>query len=396
MTHHFGVPRAKKHSVGKRMVFVIAVATMPSAAALIFAAPLRAQEEQVIISPEVSADHRATFRFLDPNAKEVSVALEGLANPLAMQKDDHGVWSVTTDPLEPDYYGYEFVADGVRMGDPSNPNLTPNLLGPGNQLHVPGPASLPWEVGDVPHGVIHHHFYHSQVIGDDRDYYVYTPPAFDARAMSPYPVLYLLHGFSDDASGWTAVGRANVLLDNLIADGKVKPMVIVMPLGYGVPAMVKHGFHAFDHAALVQENFEKYRDALIAEVIPAVESSYHVSKDRKDRAIAGLSMGGAESLFIGLNALDRFAYIGAFSQGGLSKDYAKDFPSLDANSGSKLRVLWISCGKDDHLLADDEAVRDYLQSKGFKVQWTETPGRHQWQVWRRNLTNFTTLLFQEQ
>ncbi len=128
-----------------------------------------------------------------------------------MQKDDQGVWSVTTSPLAPDYYGYSFVADGVRLIDPSNPLLTPNLLSMASSVHVPGPSSLPWEVNDVPHGEIHHHFYKSAVAQDDRDYYVYTPPNYDPTGAKAYPVLYLLHGFSDDASGWTAVGHANVI-----------------------------------------------------------------------------------------------------------------------------------------------------------------------------------------
>jgi len=360
---------------------------------LIWPTPASAQLGH-IVSPEVDPHNRVTFRIFAPNAQSVAVDLEGLPDPIPMTKDAFGLWSVTTGPLEPDFYAYTFLLDGkFRLADPANTHITPNLLFVSTQLHIPGPPSLPWEFGNGRHGVIHHHFYHSKIIGDDRDYYVYTPPNYDPRAKSAYPVLYLLHGYSDDASGWTAVGRANFILDHLINEGKAKPMIVVMPLGYGVPSILQHGFQAFQHAELVQENFEKYRDALFAEVMPAIEGEYHVSTDRKDRAIAGLSMGGAESLFVGINALDKFSYIGAFSQGGLSEDYAKDFPSLSSNSGSKLKLLWMSCGKDDHLLANDEAVRDYLQSKGFKVQWHETPGRHQWQVWRRNLIDFAPQLF---
>ena len=384
----------------KRVGLFAAMVIIASAAVLLSAAPVCAQNEAPIVSPEVSADNRATFRLRDPNAKTVMVMVDGMPKPgetekpLPMTKDDHGVWSVTTDPLDPDFYGYEFIADGVSLDDPSNSHLTPNLFGHGSQLHVPGPTSLPWEVGDVPHGVIHHHFYHSKIVGDDRDYYVYTPPNYDPHAKAAYPVLYLLHGYSDDASGWTAVGRANVILDNLIAEGKARPMLIVMTLGYGAPEVLQNGWRLKGHMDLFQRNYERFRDALLGEVIPAIESSYHVSKDRKDRAIAGLSMGGSESLFTGLNALDHFAYIGAFSAGGLNDDYAKDFPSLDASANDKLKVFWISCGEGDHLLAPNEKLRDWLQSKGVKVQWVQTPGVHQWQVWRRNLANFTPQLFQ--
>jgi enterochelin esterase family protein len=150
-----------------------------------------------------------------------------------MQKDEQGVWTLTVGPMEPDIYGYEFVADGVGLIDPSNPLMKPNLLHTESAVHVPGPSSLPWEVNRVQHGVIHHHFYHSKIADDDRDFYVYTPPNYGAESGQEYPVLYLLHGFSDDASGWTSVGLANVILDNLIAQGKAKPMIVVMPLGYG-------------------------------------------------------------------------------------------------------------------------------------------------------------------
>src|SRR5262249_49193200 len=160
-----------------------------------------------IVSPEVRADNRVTFRFRALNAKEVTLTLEG-RHAIPMQKDDEGLWTVTTEPLEPDYYGYSFIADDVRLIDPANPLMKPNLLGTTSQVHVPGPKSLPWETNTVPHGEVHHHFYKSGVVGDERDFYVYTPPGYDPRAKQRYPVLYLLHGFSDDASGWTAVGRA--------------------------------------------------------------------------------------------------------------------------------------------------------------------------------------------
>src|SRR5437763_11124097 len=198
-----------------------------------------------IVSPEVQSDDRVTFRFHDPNAREVELQLEGHTAHLPMQKDDAGIWSLTTEALQPDYYGYSFVVDGVTLIDPRNPLMKPNLLGTQSMVHVPGPASLPWEVNDVPHGVVEHHFYRSIVVGDQRDYYVYTPPHYDPKAKKTYPVLYLLHGYSDDASAWTSVGRANIILDNLIAQQKAKPMLVVMTLGYGAPEMLSHGVGAF-------------------------------------------------------------------------------------------------------------------------------------------------------
>jgi enterochelin esterase family protein len=347
-----------------------------------------------LVSPEVHPDKRVTFRFRAPNAKEVMLAREG-AQPLPMQKDEQGVWSITIDPLEPDFYGYSFVADGVGLIDPSNPLMKPNLLNTQSMVHVPGPTSLVWEVNDVPRGTIHHHFYKSGIVGDERDFYVYTPPGYDLRAKRVYPALYLLHGFSDDASAWTAVGRAHVILDNLIAQGKAKPMIVVMPLGYGAPEVVSRGIGSFRDASLRQRNFQKFSEALLSEVVPQVETAYRVSKDRNSRAIAGLSMGGTESLLTGLNSLDRFAWIGAFSSGGLPEDFNAEFPALDAKANAQLRRLWIACGTEDRLIDANRKFRDWLKSKGIQYTDVETPGAHVWMVWRRNLAEFASLLFRE-
>jgi enterochelin esterase family protein len=345
-----------------------------------------------VVSPEVHADGSVTFRFRAPNAKEVKVDLEG-AESVALQRDDQGVWSVTTGPLRPDYYGYAFVADGVHLIDPSNPLLKPNLLHTENGVHVPGPASLPWELNDVPHGEIHHHFYKSAVAGDDRDYYVYTPAGYDPSAQRMYPVLYLLHGFSDDASGWTAVGRANVILDSLIAQGKAKPMIVVMPLGYGTMEIIRGGWDAWDTPTFRKQNFDKFRQALLQEVMPRIESEYRITKDRNARAIAGLSMGGSESLLTGLNNLDKFAWIGAFSSGGMPEDFQATFPSLDAKANQQIRLLWVACGTEDRLIDVNRSMREWFKSKGVQHTDIETPGAHTWMVWRRNLAEFAGLLF---
>ena len=386
--HHPSKRFDPRKVAGRRLLFLLIAAAVPGLA----------QQAPMIVSPEVHSDHRVTFRFRDPNAKEVSVAIDSMGKPLPMQKDDQGVWSVTTEPLEPDYYGYSFVADGVSLIDPSNSLMKPNLLNAQSMVQVSGPASLPWEINDVPHGVIHHHFYKSRLVGDQRDYYVYTPPGYDPSGKERYPVLYLLHGYSDDASAWTAVGRANVILDNLIAQGKVKPLLVVMPLGYGAPEIVQRTpeFAAtFRDASLRQRNWDRFRASLLDEVIPAVESTYAALKNRESRAIAGLSMGGAESLLVGLNALDHFAWVGAFSSGGLNDDFDKAFPKLDAKANSQLRLLWIACGTDDHLLDINRKFRDWLSAKGIQKTDVETPGAHSWQVWRRNLATFAPLLFRK-
>jgi enterochelin esterase-like enzyme len=346
----------------------------------------------MLVSPEVHPDGSVTFRFRAPNALDVTLAREG-AEPVPMRKDDQGAWTVTTAPLPPDYYGYSIIVDGVRSIDPSNHLLKPNLLATENAVHVPGPVSLPWELNDVRHGEIHHHFYKSAVAGDDRDYYVYTPPGYESAAKKTYPVLYLLHGYSDDASGWSAVGRANVILDNLIAQGKAKPMIVVMPLGYGTMEIIDLGWGAWGHTDVRDRNFANFRAALLTEVMPQVEGEYRVTKDRNARAIAGLSMGGSESLLTGLNNLDKFAWVGAFSSGGIPDDFQKDFPTLDANANQQLRLLWIACGTEDGLITVNRSLREWLKTKGVKVTEIETPGMHTWMVWRRNLSEFAPLLF---
>lgn len=346
----------------------------------------------VLTSPDVHADGSVTFRLRAPNAKEVKLSLEG-AHAQPMEKDDQGVWSVTTAPLPPDYYGYSFTSDGVRVIDPANPLLKPNLVGTTNLVHVPGPSSLPWELNAVPHGEVHHHFYKSATANDQRDFYVYTPPGYDPMGKQIYPVLYLLHGFSDDSSGWTAVGRAHVILDNLIAQAKAKPMIVVMPLGYGTMEFVRPEVDTFANVELRNRNFKNFRDALITEVLPQVEREYKVNRDRNARAIAGLSMGGTESLLVGLNNLDKFAWIGAFSSGGLPEDFQADFPSLDAKANQQLHVLWIACGTDDRLITLNRNFREWLKSKDVRNTPIETPGGHVWMLWRRNLADYATLLF---
>ncbi len=360
-------------------------------ASLLFASPAFAQS---IVSPEVQADDRVTFRLQAPNAKEVQLHCEGVSHS-TMQKDDRGVWTFTTEPLEPDIYAYSFSVDGLHVIDPNNPFQKYNLLNTESQVEVPGPKSLPWEINDVPRGTLHRHFYRSAVAGDERDFIVYTPPGYDASAKERYPVLYLLHGYSDDPTAWSAVGRANVILDNLIARGQARPMIVVMPLGYGTMDVVKAGWSRVRDRDLWQRNVDKFGETLLDEVVPQVEKSYRVSTDRRARAIAGLSMGGTESLVVGLNHPDRFAWIGAFSSGGLNTNFAAQFPALDARANDQLRLLWVACGKDDGLLKANQQFCDWLQSKNIHYTWVESPGAHSFRVWRRYLAEFAPLLFRD-
>jgi enterochelin esterase-like enzyme len=350
---------------------------------------LIAQAPPRLVSPEVSPKREVTFRFRAPNAKEVLLSREG-ATRVPMTRDDSGVWSLTVGPLDPDFYGYSFVADGVSYIDPVNGLMKPNILSPQSMVLVPGQTPLIWEPRNVPRGVVHRHFYKSQVIGDHRDFYVYLPPNYDGK--TKLPVLYLLHGFSDDAGGWTSVGQAHVIFDNLLAEGKIDPMIVVMTLGYGAPEILRASTNPRP-PDIQRRNREGYRDALFQEVIPAVEKTYKVDTRREKRAIAGLSMGGGQTLFIGLNHLDRFAYIGAFSSGINGDNPAQLWPTLDAAANAKLRKFWIGCGKDDFLIEPNRKLHAWLNEKGVKHDWAETEGAHNWLVWRRYLAQFAPLLW---
>ncbi|MCX6603970.1 MAG: alpha/beta hydrolase-fold protein [Acidobacteria bacterium] len=339
-----------------------------------------------IVSPEVHPDRRVTLRFRAPNAAKVTLNREG-GRPADMVKDDKGIWSITTEALAPDMYGYSFNADGVSLIDPGNPSMKPNLLSTTSMFHVPSAdASLPWETRDVPRGTVHHHFFRSAICQDQRDFFVYTPPGYDPKAKTKYPVLYLLHGFSDDASGWTSVGQAHVILDNLIAQGKAKPMLVVMTLGYGTMEVLQN-------RTMGKKSFDLFGESLLKEVIPTVEKTYRASTNRAQRALAGLSMGGAETLVVGLNHLETFSQLGAFSSGGVPADFPQTFPNLTAKANDQLKLLWIACGKDDRLIDANNKFVAFLKERNVKHEYVVTEGAHTWLVWRRSLSTLAPQLF---
>ncbi len=348
-----------------------------------------------LVSPEVHPDRTVTFRLRAPSATKVVVRFEGDIMP--MKKDDQGIWAITSGPLDPDIYSYSFLVDGLRINDPANPFLKYSLIDTESQVHVPGPPTLPWEINDVPHGVVHRHHCRSTIIGDERDLLVYTPPGYDPVARKTYPVLYLLHGFSDAEDAWVDVGRANVILDNLIARKQARPMIVVMPLGYGNEEILTHGWLGFRMPVWGQirnDSFTKFHDSFFGEIIPMVERNYHASTDHTARAIAGLSMGGEQSLLFGLGVPDRFAWIGAFSSGGLYGDFDEKFPGVTRRVNGRLRLLWIACGTEDKLFENNQEFNQWLTTKGVIHTWVEAPGRHSFLVWRRFLAEFVPLLFQ--
>jgi enterochelin esterase-like enzyme len=350
-------------------------------------------------SPQVDAGGNATFTLAMPNAQKVELHLEGVRAPFPMIKGTDGAWTVTVPKIAPEYYGYFYIVDGTNVIDPHNMAVKTGFFTNESVFLVPGQPPMPWETADVPHGEVHHHYYHSKIVGIDSGYYVYTPPGFDARDKKKYPVLYLLHGYSDEPSAWTAMGKANAILDNLIAQGKAKPMIVVMPLGYGTMEMITRGWAAWRDVDLVKSNFAKFSDVLFQEVMPRVKAEYPLSEKREEHAIAGLSMGGAETLLVGLNHTDDFAYIGAFSAGGIGdSNFGPLFPAVTAQTGAqlqaKLRLLWIACGTEDGLFPPNQKLIAWLKDQGMQPVAIATPGMHTWMVWRDNLSNFAPLLFQ--
>jgi len=348
-----------------------------------------------------------TLRLRAPNAQKVAAVLEGTSLPMSPEvvggctgegvacptAATTGLWTVTTAALAPEIYSYRFMVDGVPVLDYRNPDLQTNLQEVVNTVTVPGATPMPWEPQAIPHGTVTHVTYTSKVVlgltGNQDDYYVYTPPGYDAKAKQPYPVLYLLHGLSDGADGWLSAGKANFIFDDLIHSGKAKPMVVVMTLGYGNLAVLKPG----RNAGLSSQSIDLYQKALLTEVIPQIEAGYHVSTKREDRAITGLSMGGQESLLIGLAHTDLFAWIGTFSA-GVSAQTVTQLPALTP-AKANLRLLWMACGVDDALLTPNRTVIAALKAENLPVTAIETPGHHQWPVWRDNLIHFAPLLFQK-
>ena len=365
-----------------------------------------------VVSPEVGADRTITFRYSAPNAQAVTVSGELDGKPHPMTKGENGIWTVSVGPLVPDIYTYSFNVDGVTSLDPRNANTKYGYGGFGavSVVQVSGDAPAFYDVKPVPHGEVRIRPYTSKALGLSRTIWVYTPPSYDKG--KDFPVLYLLHGGGDIESGWTMIGRANNILDNLIAEGKAKPMVIVMPLGHTLQS-----FWAGPSRAYVNPNapapgappaaagggrgtpgpqgLNAFARDLTEDIIPLVESTYKVSKRPDDRAIAGLSMGGGLTMNVAFNKPELFRYVGIMSIGGANAEaqYPDFFAKSDAIN-KQFKLLWLAIGKDDALIGGGaKALDDVLTSKGIKHTYLVTDGRHEWTVWRNHLNMLAPLLF---
>lgn len=350
--------------------------------------------KNIPISPEVHADRKVTFRLFAPKASEVLIMgspgiLEVLKKPTPLQRGDNGVWSLTVGPLAPGFYTYGYSVDGaLRIPDPANPNLELRRWGPTSSFVIPGLDQAPIDDRKIPHGTIHVNFYDSPNLNSQRMVYVYTPPGYEA-GKGKYPVLYLLHGNGQIEASWTWTGRTHVIMDNLIADGKIKPMIVVMPFGH-VQREIKtvanpSAANAPTDGALIEKE-------LMTTIKPMVEGKYRVLTDKKNRAIAGLSMGSAQSQMIALHNLDHFSYLGAFSASGNRTEWEKtDAAALN----SKLKVIWLGCGNEDFAYPGMKTLHELLDQKKVKHVWNESGAGHSWPNWQIYLSKYAQLLFRD-
>lgn len=339
-----------------------------------------------IVSPEINADQSITFRILA--AASQSVALRGQWDPqlVAMTKDAAGIWSVTVPKVAAGVWEYSFLVDGLTIIDPANPAHKPQRRPSASMLHIPGTPPNVWDFQDVPHGTVHQHSYLSKALGKQRALWVYTPPGYETEASPDLPLLVLQHGSGDCHETWVVHGKANWILDNLIAAGKAKPMVIVMLDGHPLGQIPR------EMADKRAESLNAFQNELLLDALPLVESRYRVSTVREKRAIAGLSMGGWQSLRTGLQNLDKFAWIGCFSGAVEEKEIQAALADASGTNG-KLKLLWIACGEKDFLLERNRQLISTLKSHGVNHEWEQTAGDHSWPVWRKYLAEFAPKLF---
>jgi enterochelin esterase family protein len=379
---------------------------MAAAAALVAvmgATPAAAQEIGArrgtgITSPEIGADRRVTFRLQAPEAKAVTVSGDFGADT-TMQRGADGLWSATVGPLDPEMYVYYFTVDGVRLPDPNNPQVKIGYVTSTTTslMTVPGTAPMFYDVQDVPHGEIRTLLYPSRSNGVVRELNVYVPPGYDDNPGRRYPVLYLLHGFANDHHSWHRYGRANDILDNLLARGEISPFIVVMPLGYGGAHVNGDGTGiAAPAAGAMGGDAALYERDLLEDIIPMIDRKYRTVADRRQRAIVGFSMGGGQAGRFGLANLDRFSQVGIMSAGMQGTATSEPFASITANvarTNDQIDLLWIACGTEDTAVKGARTLRDTLKAAGIEHTYVETPGGHHWRVWRRYLRDLAPLLF---
>lgn len=369
---------------------------------------------QQITSPEIHDDSSVTFRFFAPTAESVQVIGDFLPTvkvetPRGMMdapgkadlvKDDKGVWSFTSSSLSPELYNYSFLVDGLRSIDPNNPFLIRDVASITNIFIVGDGQAALYRTNDVPHGTVSKRWYDSPGLGMDRRITIYTPPGYE-KSNEKYPVLYLLHGAGGDEEAWISLGRTAQIMDNLIAEGKAKPMIVVMPNGNviqdGAPGEGSEGF--YKPQFMVPKTMDGTYEANFMDIIKFVEANYQVKADKANRAIAGLSMGGFHTLHISRHYPNTFDYMGLFSaaimprEDATGKVYSDFDETLKTQMDNGYDLYWIAIGKTDFLYAANKEYRDKLDAMGMPYEYVESEGGHIWRNWRVYLTQFVPQLF---
>ncbi len=361
-------------------------------ASLIGGAQLYAQPQRgpVVNSPQVRTDNTVGFSFLSRTAKEVKLNTQIEKSPVLMTKDSSGVWSVTLGPVKPDIYPYHFIVDGTSVADPRNSATFPNEGFQSSLVEITGPAPLVHTLQNVPHGTVSYRYYNSPELGT-RSVVIYTPPGYEKETKTKYPVLYLLHGTTDTEETWIKVGRANVILDNLIAKGKAKPMIIVMPYGRAYPAISKSSGSLRNW-----ENLQEFKKDFLNNLIPFVEQNYRVKADKDNRAIAGFSGGGGETLYLGLNNPELSAWICGFAPGMLKEEFERNNALAFADptlTNKRLKLFWIGVGKEDMLYNVITEYLTVLDEKGIKHETFVSDGGHTWMNCKLYLATIAQKIF---
>jgi enterochelin esterase-like enzyme len=341
-------------------------------------------------SPQVNSDNTVVFRYRAPKANDVKVNTQIEKAPVQMTKDTSGVWSVKVGPAKPDMYPYSFVVDGIQVADPRNTAIFPNEGFQNSIVEITGSTPLVHSIQNVPHGTVSYRYYTSPELGA-RPVIIYTPPGYENDTKASYPVLYLLHGTTDVEETWTKVGRANIILDNLIAQGKSKPMIIVMPYGRAYPVISKSSGSLRNW-----ENLQEFGKDFLKNLVPFVEKNYRTKTDKDSRAIAGFSGGGGTSLYLGLNNPNLFSWVVGFAPGMLKDEFDRNNAVAfkdPALTNQRLKLFWIGVGKEDGLYP---VIADYLKvldEKKIKHETLISDGGHTWMNCKLYLTTIAQKLF---
>ena len=370
---------------------------------------------QQITSPEIHENSTVTFRIFAPSASTVQVTGDFLPTvkmetPMGemdgpgkaeLTKDDKGIWSFTSEVLSPELYSYSFIVDGLKTTDPNNPFLIRDVASVTNVFIVgEGQAAL-YRVKDVPHGTVARRWYDSPGLGMDRRLTIYTPPGYE-QSNEEFPVLYLLHGAGGDEEAWIALGRTAQIMDNLIAQGKAKPMIVVMPNGNVIqdaaPGEGNEGM--YKPAFMIPKTMDGTYEGSFKDIIKFVETNYQVKADKAHRAIAGLSMGGYHTMHISRYYPNTFDYMGLFSaaimprEDATSNVYSDIDGTLKTQMDNGYKLYWIAIGKTDFLYDANKEYRAKLDDMGMPYEYVESEGGHIWRNWRVYLTQFAPQLFQ--